>query len=169
MKQFPSTCTLAMACVVSTAGAAYAQSTTQGAIAGTVFDASDAAVPNATVLIHSDGTNQDLTLTSASSGEFRAPQLTPGTYTVTITAPGFSASKTSQIVVAVNQVTELNPHLQAGASSETVQVTADIPAINFDSPVFGGALNNRAIENIPINNRRWSSLAFWRVGDSSRL
>ncbi len=167
MKHFQSTRTLSLACVLSAvglSGAAFAQSTTQGAIAGTVFDASDAAVPNASIVIHSEGTNADVTLQSGGGGEFRAPQLTPGTYTVTITAPGFSASKTSQVVVAVNQVTELNPHLQAGASSETVQVTADIPAINFDSPVFGGALNNREIENIPINNRRWSTLALTTPG-----
>ncbi len=164
MKQFHSTRALALACAVTAASAANAQSTTQGAIAGTVFDASDAAVPDATIVIHDEGTNQEVTLTGTSSGEFRAPQLTPGTYTVTITAPGFSASKTSQIVVAVNQVTELNPHLQAGASSETVQVPADMPAIKFDSPVFGGALNNREIENIPINNRRWSSLALTTPG-----
>ncbi len=158
---------LALTCVLSAAGlgqAAYAQSTTQGAIAGTVFDATDAAVPNATIVIHDEATNAEVTLTSSGSGEFRAPQLTPGTYTVTISAPGFSASKTSQIVVQVNQVSELNPHLQAGAQDTTVQVTADIPAINFDSPVFGGSLNNREIENIPINNRRWSSLALTTPG-----
>lgn len=158
---------LALTCVLSVAGtvqSGYAQSTTQGAIAGTVFDSTDAAVPNATIVIHDDATNAEITLTSSGGGEFRAPQLTPGTYTVTISAPGFSSTKTSQIVVQVNQVSELNPHLQAGGQDTTVQVTADIPAINFDSPVFGGSLNNREIENIPINNRRWSSLALTTPG-----
>jgi hypothetical protein len=159
---------LAFACALSAAGlssAAYAQSTTQGAIAGTVFDSTDAGVPNATILIHNDGTNSEIKLTSGGAGEFRAPQLDPGTYTVTITAPGFAATKTSQIVVAVNQVTDLNPHLKAGsADSTTIEVTADIPTINFDSPTFGGSLSNKEIENIPINNRRWSSLALTTPG-----
>ncbi len=158
---------LAFACALSAAGlgsAAYAQSTTQGAIAGTVFDSTDAGVPNATVLIHNDGTNSEIKLTSGGSGEFRAPQLDPGTYTVTITAPGFAATKTSEIVVSVNQVTDLNPHLKTGTDSTTIEVTADVPTINFDSPTFGGSLNNREIENIPINNRRWSSLALTTPG-----
>ncbi len=167
MKQFHPRHTLALACVLSIAsltGKAHAQSTTQGAIAGTVFDASNAAVPNATVVIHSEGTNADVTLQSGAAGEFRAPQLTPGTYTVTITAAGFQTSQTSQVIVAVNQVTEVNPHLQAGSTTETVQVTADTPAINFESPEFGGQLSNREIENIPINNRRWSTLALTTPG-----
>ncbi|MGI4757722.1 MAG: TonB-dependent receptor domain-containing protein [Janthinobacterium lividum] len=157
---------LALACVLSAAAAlsAHAQSTTQGAIAGTVFDASGAAVPNATVVIHDEATNAEITLKSSDSGEFRAPQLTPGSYTVTINATGFTAAKTTQIVVQVNQVTELNPHLQTGSESTVVEVTADIPAINFDSPTFGGSLSNREIENIPINNRRWSSLALTTPG-----
>ena len=158
---------LALAAVMSaTAFAlpAFGQNTTQGAIAGTVFDAAGAAIPNATVTIHNEGTNADLTLTSGGSGEYRAPQLEPGTYTVNITAPGFSGAKTTGLVVFVNQVTELNPKLTSGSAEQTVEVTAEIPAINFDSPTFGGSLNNREIENIPINNRRWSSLALTTPG-----
>ena len=40
-----------------------------------------------------------------------------------------------------------------------VEVKAEIPAINFDSPEYGGHLATAEIESIPINNRRWSSLA----------
>ncbi len=167
MKQTKLTQRLALACVLIPAAlglASHAQSTTQGAIAGTVFDPGQAAVPNATIVIHSDGTNADITIKAGTGGEFRAPQLTPGTYTITVTAPGFSTSKTTQVVVAVNEVTEINPQLQTGASSDTVLVTADIPAINFESPDFGGHLSNREIENIPINNRRWSTLALTTPG-----
>lgn len=158
---------LALAAVLSATALgtqAYAQSTTQGAIAGTVFDASGAAIPNATITIHNEGTNADIKLTSGGSGEYRAPQLDPGSYTVNITASGFSGAKTTGLVVSVNQVTELSPKLVTGAENTTVEVTAEIPAINFDSPTFGGALSNREIENIPINNRRWSSLALTTPG-----
>ena len=159
---------LALAC--STLGfaapaALYAQSTTQGAIAGTVFDATDAAIPNATVLIHSDATGADITLTSGNSGEFRAPQLTPGTYSVTVSAAGFAAQKTNGVVVQVNEVTAVQPHLTTGSAGEqTVEVTAEVPVLRFDSPEFGGHLDNKEIENIPINNRRWSSLALTTPG-----
>jgi hypothetical protein len=152
---------LAIAGVCSAA----AQSTTQGSISGTVFDATGAAIPNATVVIHSNGTNADLTIKVGSSGDFRAPQLAPGTYTVTVSAPNFTSQKTSGVVVQVNEVTALEPHLATGsAGSETVEVTAVMPVLRFDSPEFGGHLDNKEIENIPINNRRWSSLALTTPG-----
>src|SRR5207247_7067401 len=76
----------------------------------------------------------------------------------------FAASKTTQVVVQVGQVTTLNPHLSAGKTEQTVEVTADIPAIDFASATYGGHLSNTEIENIPINNRRWSSLALTTPG-----
>ena len=143
---------------------ASAQSTTQGAISGTVFDATDAAIANATVLIHNEGTNADLTLTTSGSGFYKAPQLPPGTYTVTISAAGFSSQRSSGVTVEVNLVTEVNPHLQTGGATQVVEVTAQIPVLKFDSPAYGGQLTNQEIENIPINNRRWSSLSLLTPG-----
>ena len=143
---------------------ALAQSTTQGAISGTVFDASDAAVANAAVTIHNDGTNAEQRLTSDGSGFFKAPQLEPGTYTVTFSATGFSETRTSNVVVQVNGVTELNQHLATGAASTTVDVSAQAPVLDFESPAYGGHLSNVEIESIPINNRRWSALAVLTPG-----
>ena len=146
-------------------GMGRAQNTTQGAIAGTVFDATNAAVPNATVKIHNDGTNADATLTSDASGQFKAPPLDPGTYTVTVSAAGFSDLRETNVTVLVSNVTELSPHLTAGsAGSQTVEVTGEVPVIKFDTPAFGGQLDNHEIEGIPINNRRWSSLTLLTPG-----
>ena len=64
--------------------AAFAQSTTEGGIAGTVEDPTSAVIPNAAVTIHNDGTNAEQHLTADGSGYFKAPLLDPGAYTVTI-------------------------------------------------------------------------------------
>lgn len=145
----------------------HAQSATQGGISGTVFDSANAAIPNATVLIHNDGTGSELKLTTDENGLFRAPLLPPGTYTVSISAPGFSELKSNGVLVQVNQLTEFSPHLSTGATSTTVEVTAAAPVIQFDSPAYGGYLSNKEIENIPINNRRWSALALMTPGVTS--
>ncbi|HEX9202194.1 MAG TPA: TonB-dependent receptor [Acidobacteriaceae bacterium] len=158
---------LAALCIVVlgvTPGAMKAQSTTQGGIAGTVFDSTDAVVGNATVLIRNDGTNAEMTLTTDSSGFYKAPQVAPGTYTVTITAAGFSETRSLQVIVEVNQVTEMNAHLKTGSSTTVVEVTADVPVLNFESATYGGHLGDKEIENIPINNRRWSALALTTPG-----
>jgi hypothetical protein len=59
----------------------------------------------------------------------------------------------------VNEVTELNPHLTTGSSMTGVEVTGDAPVLKFESADYGGHLDGKEIESIPINNRRWSSLA----------
>jgi hypothetical protein len=143
---------------------AMAQTSTQGAVGGTVFDASGAAVPKATVVIHNKGTDANITATADDSGFFKAPLVEPGNYTVTVTATGFGGFKADDVVVQVGQLTTLNPHLAAGGAAETVEVSADLPVLNTDSPDFTSSLNQKAIEDVPINNRRWSALALTTPG-----
>jgi outer membrane receptor protein involved in Fe transport len=152
---------IALLCVTATA--VLAQSTTQGAIGGTVFDPTNAAIVNATVTIHNDATNAEQTLTSDASGYFKAPLLEPGTYTVMVAAAGFSGYKTD-VQVVLGQMTELTPHLATGSASTVVEVTSQAPVLNFDSPDFSANLNTRALENVPVNNLRWSSLALITPG-----
>jgi hypothetical protein len=141
-----------------------AQSTTQGAIGGTVFDSTEASVPNAAVTIHNDGTNAEIHLAADQSGYFKAPLVEPGTYTVTIMASGFKDFRANNVVVQVGQMTSLTPRLVTGSANQVVEVTADAPILNFDSPDFSANLNTNALDNIPINNRRWSSLAMTTPG-----
>src|ERR1700678_1491364 len=141
-----------------------AQSTTQGAIGGTVFDKTDALVPKAAVTIRNNGTNAEIHLAADDSGYFKAPLLEPGTYTVTIVAGGFQDLRENDVIVQVGQITTLTPHLSTGSASQTVEVTADAPILNFESPDFSSNLNKNALDNIPINNRRWSSLAMTTPG-----
>jgi hypothetical protein len=146
------------------AGSLLAQSTTQGGIAGTVEDATSAVVPNAKVTIHNNGTNADIHETADGSGYFKAPLLEPGTYTVTIETPGFKAYRESTVTVQVGQITTLEPHLVAGSTDQVVEVTAEAPVLNFDAPDFSSNLNEKALQNVPINNRRWSALALTTPG-----
>jgi hypothetical protein len=140
------------------------QSTTQGAIAGTVEDVTNAVIPGAAITIHNDGTSAEQHLTADSQGYFDAPLLEPGTYSVTIAAAGFGNYKADQVVVQVGQMTTVQPHLKAGADNQVVEVSAETPVINLESPDFTSNLNKEALDNIPVNNRRWSSLALTTPG-----
>src|SRR5665213_1965195 len=157
---------LALFCAVActAAGVGHAQSTTQGAIAGTVFDATEAAVPNAKVVIHNNATNAELTLTSDATGFYKAPLLSPGTYTVTVSATGFAQVRANDVTTEVNVLTTFNPHLHTGAETQTVEVSASLPVLDFSSATYGGHLENAEIEAIPINNRRWSALSLLTPG-----
>src|SRR5580704_2351578 len=136
-----------------------AQSTTQGSIAGSVLDSSDAAVPGAAIHIQNVATGFAVNLVTDSSGYFKAPLLEPGKYTVSITSPNFANYRADDVLVLVGQVTSLEPRLAVASSSAEVVVTEQAPIMNLESPDFSETLNTRALQSVPINNRRWSALA----------
>jgi Carboxypeptidase regulatory-like domain/TonB-dependent Receptor Plug Domain len=141
-----------------------AQSTTQGAIAGTVLDQSQAAVPNAAISIQNAATGFGVQLASDTSGYFKAPLLEPGIYTVTISAANFARYRVDSVTVQVGQTTTVNPILSVASSTTEVVVTEQSPIMNMESPDFTGTLTTQALQSIPINNRRWSSLAMTTPG-----
>jgi hypothetical protein len=143
---------------------ANAQSTTQGAVGGTIVDGNGAAVPNAAVTIVNDGTGAQVQLKSDDSGYFKAPLLEPGTYTVSIAVTGFAPYRANGVIVQVGQITDLSPRLAVASSTSSVEVTGEAPVLNFDSPDFSSTLNLAALDRVPINNRRWSSLAMTTPG-----
>ncbi|MBV9180089.1 MAG: carboxypeptidase regulatory-like domain-containing protein, partial [Acidobacteria bacterium] len=137
--------------------AAFGQSTTGGAISGTVTDNSGAVVPDATVVVTNTATNAQQSTKTDASGIFRAGSLAPSVYTVNVSASGFAAYNAEQVIVNVGTVTEVSPRLTVGGTAETVAVSAEAPIINTTSDDFASVLNNTAISNLPINGGRWSN------------
>jgi len=146
---------------------ASAQSTTQGAIGGTVVDSSGAAVAGASVTLHNNGTNAEFKLTADASGYFKAPLVPPGTYTVTISSSGFGTYSATTVPVTVGSLTELHPELKTGSASETVEVTAVAPVLQFATPEISSTLTSQEIVNLPLNGGRWSDLALLTPGAAS--
>jgi hypothetical protein len=149
---------LLVVCVVA-ATVAFAQSTTDGAIGGTVFDKTGAVVGNAKITVHNNGTNAEQTVNADSSGYYRVSGLQPGSYTVTISGGGLAPYKGEQVIVQVGSLTEISPHLAVGGTQEVVEVTAEAPQINYTTPDFANTLDQNAVSNLPINGGRWSSFA----------
>ena len=141
-----------------------AQSTTDGAIGGTVMDASGAAVAGAKITAKNDGTNAMDTATTDDTGYFRIAKLPPAQYTVTIEANGFASYRAEQVVVLIGSVTEINPRLNVASAGATVEVSADIPLVNTSSQEFANVVDSQTITNLPINNGRWTSFALLTPG-----
>jgi hypothetical protein len=141
-----------------------AQSSTQGSIAGTVSDPLGAVVPGVSVTITNAGTNAQFKATTDSSGYFIFPLLEPGTYKVVIAGQGFAGYTASDVLVVVGQVTSLLPKLALATAQSEVVVTEQSPVMNLESPDFQGSVTQVAIQNVPINNRRWSALALMTPG-----
>jgi hypothetical protein len=148
----------------------HAQTYTEGSIAGTVFDASGAVVANADIAIHNVGTDAETHLTSDGSGFYKAPQLPAAIYTVSVSAAGFAPFREVNVTVLVGQTTEVDPRLQTAGASTSVEVTAEVPILNFESPDISSELTEQSIENIPLNGGRWSDMVLLTpaaVGDSN--
>jgi hypothetical protein len=142
----------------------YAQSTTDGAIGGTVYDTNGAVVANAKIVVRNNGTNAEKTITSNDSGYYRVTNLASGLYTVTVNQQGFAPYKAERVTVQVGSITDLSPRLGVGSTTETVDVKSEAPQINTTSADFAPTLNQEAISNLPINGGRWSNFALLTPG-----
>src|ERR1700722_8650073 len=79
-----------------------------GTLSGTITDPSGGVVPNAAVAISDNATGETRNVTTTSDGIYTAPNLTPGIYTVTLTAPGFQKTVQSNVTMTVGGAQTLN-------------------------------------------------------------
>jgi hypothetical protein len=151
-----------LACVLLLAGAAsglgQAISTNGGSIQGTVTDPSGAAIPGAQIVIADPAIGYSHTLTSDSAGLYSVGPLTPGQYTITISAPNFQRLK-EDTVVRVGTVTNGSVKLTIGTESTTVEVNAGQLQVNTDQAGVQDVLTRQQVESLPINGRNFLDLA----------
>ncbi len=83
---------------------AWAQSTTEGAIGGTVVDPDNKVIPGASVSIGNKDSNQAFATVTDPGGYFRVGQLPPATYIVTVNAEGFAPYKAEKVIVIGRQL-----------------------------------------------------------------
>jgi len=143
---------------------ATAQSTTTGAINGTVTNPNKEVVAGATVTAKNNGTNKEATATTDDNGGFKVVNLDPGIYTVTVSSSGFAPFTNENVVVEVGRSTPLEIGLSLQGVTGTVQVTAEAPVINNTSQDFSSNINQTTINEAPINGRRWSNFAILTPG-----
>lgn len=125
----------------------------RGTILGTVNDASGAVVPGATVVITNAATNVASTVTSNEDGNYFVPNLIVGTYSVSVTKPGFKKALRSGITLEVDQKPEINLTLETGAVSETIEVSGQGPLVDTASATVGKVIDNRRVVDLPVNGR----------------
>jgi len=141
-----------------------AQSTTDGAIGGTVTDSSGAVVPDAHVAVTNLGTGVSSTGATDGSGRFVVTHLQPGVYSLEVTKSGFAGFMATRITVEVGRDTPIEVQLNVHAQSETVIATAEAPVLVADRADFSTNINSTTIDNLPINGRRWSTFALSSPG-----
>jgi hypothetical protein len=155
---------LATALMVVMSTLALAQSAVTGAVGGTVSDPNNALIPNATVALRSLGTNREETTTTNSEGRFRFTNLQPGIYALTVTASGFAEYKREQITVEVGRLSNVDVTMRVSGAEATVDIVADSSSVNIETKEFSSNINQTAINELPINGRRWSNFVILTPG-----
>jgi hypothetical protein len=102
---------------------AFAQATS-GDLVGTVKDSTGALVPRAAVIVKNEATGVATTVTAGTSGEFRVGNLLPGSYDISVSAPGFQAYSLKGVLVELNKTSTADVTLGIG-TSQTVEVSAE--------------------------------------------
>ena len=122
---------------------------TVSSITGTITDSSGAVVANATVTVTNDATNVKKVVTSNSAGSYTVTDLNPGTYTVTVENAGFQASVHNGVGVEVARAATVDAVLQAGSTSQTVQVTENAIALDTTQPDLNTTIENKVVQELP--------------------
>ncbi len=147
----------ALLCLVLLPVAALAQYE-NGSIVGTIHDASGAAVAGATVTITNSATNISTKVTSSSEGEYEAPSLRVGVYTISASAAGFADAVAKNITVSVGGRQRIDLKLAVSGSQTTVEVSDVALQIETDTSQRGQTITNYQSEALPLVTRNYSDL-----------
>jgi hypothetical protein len=141
-----------LAAVIALLGAAAMTSLAQlvsGNITGTIYDASGAIVPTATVIALNDATGVEYTSKTTSAGEYRIANLPNGTYTITVTAAGFAKAELKNVAIELNVTSTANITLQIGKSAETVEVSASSIVIDTTTAQLQNTFDSQQLLELP--------------------
>ncbi len=120
-----------------------------GDLVGTVTDASGAAVPNADVTATNTGTGIKSSTVANANGEYRIPNLEPGTYNLTAAASGFATAELRDLAVKLNQATTANLSLKIGTVSTSIEVTEAGAAIDTTTAQIQNTFSTKQIADLP--------------------
>ncbi|HUI74934.1 MAG TPA: TonB-dependent receptor [Candidatus Acidoferrum sp.] len=138
-------------------------SSSTGSLNGTVTDPENAVVPDAKVTVSNLATGTSVVVSTNAVGFYSTGALTPGVYTVRVTAPSFKTTTTT-VTVQVGQAATANVKLELGSSKEVVEVSASALTVNETQPEVQDVLTAKDIAELPVNGRNFLDLATLEPG-----
>ncbi|PYQ97236.1 MAG: hypothetical protein DMF96_15475 [Acidobacteria bacterium] len=138
-------------------GSLAAQAVT-GTIIGVITDSSGAVMPGASVTLTNTGTGLTRIVITDSNGEYTAPSLPTGKYTVKAELSGFKTVTTPDVALGVDQKFRVNMRLEIGAVEESITVTGASPLVQTSSSELGTTVNEEQIQTLPLNGRNFVNL-----------
>ncbi|MBV9085731.1 MAG: TonB-dependent receptor, partial [Acidobacteriaceae bacterium] len=130
-----------------------------GTISGIVRDASGAIVPGAKVTVLRQATSDTRDVITNNGGQFNAPDLPIGQYSVTVTMSGFKTEVFKDLTLEVDKILNLPVTLEPGVVTESVEVSSGAPLVDTATSSLGQVIDNTKINDLPLNGRN-----VWALG-----
>ncbi|HZP33296.1 MAG TPA: TonB-dependent receptor [Candidatus Acidoferrales bacterium] len=135
-----------------------------GRILGTVTDQSGGVIAGAMVAVTNTQTGVVRNLVTDDAGEYNAPNLIPGTYSVRVTAMGFQAFERQKVLLETGRDDRIDAQLTPGQVTQTVTVTEAVPLLDTTSTTVTGTLETATIADLPVQGRNYQNLLQYRPG-----
>lgn len=135
-----------------------AQVNATASFSGRVTDPSGAVIAGATVKVTEQTTGIIVTRQTSSDGSYTIPLLKPGTYSIEVTATGFTLATMKDITLQIQQVAQEDFKLSVGGTEQQIVVEGGAPLLNTVTTEVGNVINMESTEQLPLNGRNFSQL-----------
>jgi outer membrane receptor protein involved in Fe transport len=160
-------CALMAFCAVAFWSAPAACQVTGATLSGLVTDASGATIANASVSAKNVATGEERAVVTNAEGFYTVPNLLPGSYDISVTAPQFQKIVRRGITLTVGAQQALNISLKPGAVTQVVEVMGAPPDVQTTSSAVSSTVDSRTVRELPLNGRDWTTLATLEPGVTS--
>ncbi len=126
---------------------------TTATIVGRISDPAGAVVAGAAILVENTGTGLPVKVSTGSGGEYAVPNLVPGPYRVTASAPGFKTRVTDGLALSVNQTARVDITLEVGDVATRVEVEARTPVVQSETSSVGSVVDGNQVAAMPLDGR----------------
>ena len=130
-----------------------------GTLFGTVTDKTGAAVPGAAVTVKDEAKGTVVNVTSNASGDYSVPHLIPDVYDLKVSAKGFKSFETKGIQVEADAAPRIDPTLDVGGGTETVEVSAEAqPELKTDKADVATVFDEQQVSSLPVGDQNFTNL-----------
>jgi hypothetical protein len=135
-----------------------------GRILGTVTDQTGGVIAGAAVVVTNTETGVARNLVTDGAGEYDAPNLNPGKYSLRVSTAGFEAFERQNIALGVGQDARIDAQLTPGQITQTVTVSETTPLLDTTSATVTGTINTENIVDLPVQGRNYQNFLPLRPG-----
>ena len=153
-----------LAVLLSIAATPYLFAQSTATVRGTVTDATGAVIPGVTVTAQNQATGLARTTITNSSGNYELPALPIGSYRLEARAKGMQTQTLTGLLLQVSQIVVENFKLGVAQTSDVITVSAEAPVIDQGTMTVGAVINQRTVQEIPLNGRHFVDLGLLLAG-----